>query len=112
MFNHETFRKMKRGSIFINTARGSLVDNQALLEALSLGYLWAAGLDVTSPEPLPNTHPLLQMENVVVLPHLGSATSATRTKMAMIAAENLFAGMSGKPMISCVSARKIINQPI
>jgi len=112
MFNHETFRKMKRGSIFINTARGGLVDDQALLEALSLGYLWAAGLDVTSPEPLPNSHPLLQMENVVILPHLGSATSATRTKMAMIAAENLVAGMSGKPMISCVSARKIINQPI
>ncbi|GIV78130.1 D-glycerate dehydrogenase [Litorilinea aerophila] len=98
LFDAEKFRKMKKTAILINTSRGPVVDQEALYQALVNGEILAAGLDVTEPEPLPVDHPLLQLPNCVVLPHIASASVATRTKMALIAAENLIAGVQGKPL--------------
>lgn len=98
LFDGPVFRRMKRSAILINTSRGPLVDQEALYEALHDGVIAGAGLDVTSPEPLPPTHRLLTLPNCVVLPHIGSATAATRLRMAMVAAENLLAGVTGQPL--------------
>lgn len=87
---------MKESAVLINTARGPIVDEEALERALRAGKIWAAGLDVFSKEPVPVDHPLLKLENVVALPHIGSASIRTRTRMATLAAENLLAVLSGK----------------
>lgn len=89
---------MKPQAILVNTARGGLVDTQALIEALSKGTIGAAALDVTDPEPLPPNHPLLQAPNVLVVPHIGSATHRARERMAESAVENLLAGLEGRPL--------------
>jgi lactate dehydrogenase-like 2-hydroxyacid dehydrogenase len=89
---------MKPGSILINTARGSIVDQEALADALREGRLRAAALDVTDPEPLPTGHPLLDAPRLIVLPHLGSATDRTRERMASLAVANLEAGLVGDPL--------------
>ena len=81
LMNRETFAKMKRGSLFINAGRGGLVDEAALLEALESGHLFGAGLDVTEPEPALPDNPLLHLENVVVTPHVASATPEGKTRM-------------------------------
>lgn len=91
-------RQMKRSAILINTSRGPLVDQDALHEALREGVIAGAGLDVTVPEPLPPDHPLLTLPNCVILPHIGSATAATRQQMALMAAENVVAGVFGEPL--------------
>jgi phosphoglycerate dehydrogenase-like enzyme len=98
LFNAETFRKMKRNAILINTSRGGTVDQEALYDALVNGTIAGAGLDVTTPEPLPPDHPLLQLPNCVVLPHIASASYATRAKMAVIAAQNVLAGAKGEAL--------------
>jgi lactate dehydrogenase-like 2-hydroxyacid dehydrogenase len=98
LFNAETFSKMKPTAIFINTSRGGVVDQAALYQALVNGEIAAAGLDVTEPEPLPASDPLVALPNCVVLPHIASASIATRTKMAQLAAENLIAGVQGNPL--------------
>jgi glyoxylate reductase len=82
----------------INVARGPVVDTSALVEALRAGRLAAAALDVTDPEPLPRDHPLLRMDNVVITPHLGSATVPTRRRMAEASVANLLAGLRGEPL--------------
>ena len=87
---------MKPSAVLVNTARGPVVDQQALYVALRERRLFAAGLDVFQQEPLPADDPLLSLDNVVLLPHLGSASVATRTRMAMMAAENLVAGLHGE----------------
>lgn len=89
---------MKQSAILINTARGEIVDSAALQRALEQGWIAAAGLDVTDPEPLPGYHPLLGAPNLTVLPHVGSATHATRGRMAQIAVDNLLAGLAGEPL--------------
>lgn len=89
---------MKRGAILINTARGAIVDQEALARALHDGHLGAAAIDVTDPEPLPSEHPLLAAPRLIVLPHLGSATHRTRERMAQIAVANLLAGLTGEPL--------------
>jgi lactate dehydrogenase-like 2-hydroxyacid dehydrogenase len=94
----EQFALMKPTAIFINTARGGVVDQAALTEALRTGQIAAAGLDVFTVEPLPMDDPLLTLENVTLLPHIGSASVATRTKMALLAAQNLVAGIQGRPL--------------
>lgn len=89
IFNRDAFSKMKRSSIFINTARGGVHNEQDLIDALKNGTIWGAGLDVTNPEPMKQDNPLLEMENVCILPHIGSATIEARNEMSRMAAENI-----------------------
>jgi glyoxylate reductase len=89
---------MKPGSILVNTSRGPLVDQVALAAALASGHLAAAAIDVTTPEPLPADDPLLQAPNLIVLPHIGSATHTARRRMAELSVANLLAGLAGEPM--------------
>ncbi|KAJ2940438.1 hypothetical protein O0L34_g120 [Tuta absoluta] len=98
LIDADSLRVMKRNSILINVARGGLVDHEALYEALKEQRIYAAGLDVTEPEPLPKHHKLLTLPNCYVLPHIGPATVTTRSKMASIAAKNIVAALEGKPM--------------
>jgi glyoxylate reductase len=88
--------KMKRNCILVNTSRGPIVDNMALYQALRDGKIAYAALDVTEPEPIPKDHPLLTLDNVIIAPHIASASVATRTKMALMAADNLIAGLKGE----------------
>jgi len=103
MFNRNLFRKMKDGAILVNTSRGPVVDQAALCEALSSGKLAAAGLDVFEPEPLPLDSPLLKLKNLVVAPHIASASRQTRELMLVMTAENLLAGLEGKRLPYCAN---------
>lgn len=94
------FSKMKNSAVFINTSRGAVVNQDDLYQALTSGQIAAAGLDVTTPEPLPTNHPLLTLKNCVVLPHIGSATYSTRGVMSDLAARNLLGGLRGTDMPS------------
>lgn len=96
MIGAEQFKRMKPTAILINSARGPIVDPDALYEALKNGDIAYAALDVTEPEPLPADHKLLTLPNIIVCPHIASASIATRTKMATMAAENLIAGLKGE----------------
>ncbi|MDA3880890.1 MAG: D-glycerate dehydrogenase [Prolixibacteraceae bacterium] len=89
LFNQKVFEKMKPSAIFINTARGLIHNEADMIEALNNGKIWGAGLDVTNPEPMKPDNPLLRMENVCILPHIGSATVETRSEMAKLAAQNI-----------------------
>ena len=91
-------RAMKPTAFLINTARGGVVDTDALLRALNDGWIAGAGLDVTEPEPLPRNHPLLKADNLVLTPHSGTSTVGTRRRMGEIALENLLAGLAGKEL--------------
>jgi len=91
-------QRMKQSAYLINTARGGVVDQVALREALAAGEIAGAGLDVTEPEPLPQDDPLLSAPNLLVVPHVGSATTRTRSRMADMAVENLLAALAGKAM--------------
>ncbi|HEY0395642.1 MAG TPA: D-glycerate dehydrogenase [Candidatus Elarobacter sp.] len=98
MFTDEQFAKMKPTATLVNAARGAVVDPDALLRALDRKLIAGAALDVTEPEPLPPDHPLLRHENVLITPHVGSATYETRARMAMLAAENLVGFATGGPL--------------
>ena len=89
---------MKTSAILINTSRGGVVDQDALIDALREGTIAGAALDVTDPEPLPADHPLLRAPNLLVVPHIGSATRSTRARMADLAVDNLLAALAGEPM--------------
>ena len=91
-------RRMRPSAILVNTSRGPVVDTAALVEALQAGTIAGAALDVTDPEPLPADHPLLAIPSCLVVPHVASATYATRGRMAELAAENLLAGLRGEPL--------------
>ncbi len=95
--------QMKSTAVLVNTARGPVVDPDALLRALQTQVIAAAALDVTEPEPLPPDHPLVSLPNCIVCPHIASASIATRNKMAVIAAENLLAGLEGRHLPHCVN---------
>ncbi|MCB0163082.1 MAG: D-glycerate dehydrogenase, partial [Anaerolineae bacterium] len=103
LINQETLQMMKPTAVLINTARGPVVDTEALYEALRDQVIGYAALDVTDPEPIPADHPLLTLDNVIVAPHIASASYATRGKMAMMAAENLIAGLKGERLPNCVN---------
>jgi len=90
--------RMRPTAILINTARGPIVDHDAVRAALVDGTIAGAALDVTDPEPLPATDPLYDAPNIIIAPHIGSATRAAREKMADLAVDNLLAALDGKPM--------------
>ncbi|XP_072373095.1 glyoxylate reductase/hydroxypyruvate reductase-like isoform X5 [Scyliorhinus torazame] len=96
--NKDLFSKMKKTAVFINTSRGAVVNQNDLYQALTTGQIGSAGLDVTVPEPLPTDHPLFALKNCVILPHVASATIATRTAMAVLTVNNLLAGLKDEPM--------------
>jgi glyoxylate reductase len=98
LIDADALARMKPTAILVNTARGPIVDQDALAAALNEGRLGGAGLDVTDPEPLPPDHPLLQAPNLLVVPHIGSATTTARAAMADRAVDNLVAALDGKPM--------------
>ena len=98
---------MKRNAILVNIARGPVVDNEALYRAVRDGVIGGAGLDVTEPEPIPSDHPLLTLPNVVITPHIGSATVRTRRGMAVLAARNIVARLRGEAMPSCVNPETV-----
>jgi glyoxylate reductase len=103
LFDERLFNKMKPNAILINTARGAIVDSGALYQALKTHRIAFAALDVTEPEPLPPDSPLLTLDNLLVTPHIASASHATRSKMSVMAAENLLAGLKGKRLPYCVN---------
>ena len=98
LIDTRAFSKMKTTALLVNIARGPVVDTVALIAALKDGRIAAAALDVTDPEPLPRDHALLSFSNVVIAPHLGSATEQTRRRMAEMSIENLLAGLSRQPL--------------
>jgi phosphoglycerate dehydrogenase-like enzyme len=94
---------MKPSATLVNIARGGLIDMDALAKALRSGVIARAALDVTDPEPIPPKHPLVSLPNCLIIPHLGSASSRTRLKMARRAIENLTAGLEGRRLPWCVN---------
>jgi glyoxylate reductase len=99
----QQFEMMKQAAVLVNTARGPVVDQQALYEALRSRRIAAAGLDVFETEPIAADDPLLALDNVVAVPHIGSASVATRTKMAIMAAENIAAALRGETPANLVN---------
>jgi glyoxylate/hydroxypyruvate reductase len=100
MFNAAVFDKMKPTSVLVNVARGDIVDQEALYDALKNNKIFAAGLDVMTPEPLPSDHPLMSLPSCVIIPHLGAATVRTRDDIAKVAAINVLAGLAEEPLHS------------
>jgi glyoxylate reductase len=103
LFNEQRFKMMKPTAVFVNTARGPIVDQKALYNALQAGTIFAAGLDVTDPEPPDPGDPLLRLPNLIVAPHIASATVGTRNAMAEICARNLIAGLRGEDLPAWVN---------
>jgi glyoxylate reductase len=99
----EALAAMKPTALLVNTARGGVVDEVALVQALRSGGIGGAALDVYAAEPLAPSSPLLGLDNVTLLPHLGSASVATRTRMADLAVDNLLAGLAGRPLVHCAN---------
>jgi len=98
LINRQSLARMRRSAVLINTARGPVVDTAALYDALKDGTIAAAALDVTDPEPLPANHRLLELPNCLVVPHIASATHATRGAMTRLATDNVLAGLRGEPL--------------
>jgi glyoxylate reductase len=103
MIGESELRAMKPTACLINTARGGVVDQSALVRALREGWIAGAGLDVAAVEPIPDDDPLLSAPNVVLLPHIGSASHATRERMAAMAIDNCLAGLRGERLPHCVN---------
>lgn len=110
MVNADFLSKMKPNGVLVNTSRGPVVDQVALYEALKAKKIFAAGLDVTDPEPLPLDSPLLTLNNCVIVPHIGSASERTRDAMARLAAENLIAGLKGERLPHCINPEVYENR--
>ncbi|WP_285769373.1 D-glycerate dehydrogenase [Peribacillus sp. SI8-4] len=106
MIGMKQLKMMKETAVLINTARGGIIDEKALYQALQDREIWAAGLDVFEEEPVPVDHPLLALPNVVTLPHIGSASIATRLKMAALAVQNLTEGLAGDTPRNLIKLKK------
>jgi phosphoglycerate dehydrogenase-like enzyme len=100
MFNMNLFKKMKKSAVFINCSRGPVVNQEDLIEALKTKTIYAAGLDVTVPEPLPKGHELYQLKNCFITPHIGTSTFKLRNKMFNITAQNILKGLNDEPLVS------------
>eukprot|EP00656_Telonema_subtile_P030364 TRINITY_DN3334_c0_g1_i8.p2 TRINITY_DN3334_c0_g1~~TRINITY_DN3334_c0_g1_i8.p2 ORF type:complete len:201 (-),score=40.87 TRINITY_DN3334_c0_g1_i8:267-869(-) len=103
MISEPQLKAMKSSSLLVNVARGKVVNTDALVRALQQNEIAMAALDVTEPEPLPAEHPLLALPNVVLTPHLGTATKQSRLRMLRMAIQNLEAGLEGKELPYCVN---------
>jgi glyoxylate reductase len=103
LIDSAAFSKMKSNAVLINTARGPIVDPEALYEALKERRIFGAGLDVTDPEPIPPNSPLLTLDNILIVPHIASASKTSRDQMAWLAAQNLIAGLRGERLPNCVN---------
>ena len=103
MIDSEALSRMKPGAVLVNTSRGPVVDPDALYEALKERRIFAAGLDVTDPEPLPLDSPLLTLDNIIIVPHIASASKTAREKMSWMAAKNLIAGLKAERLPNCVN---------
>ena len=103
LIDAEAFEMMKETALFVNVGRGKIVDTDALVHALETGQIDYAALDVVDPEPIRADHPLLKTGKCLVVPHIGSFTDRTRKEMAMLTANNLIAGVHGKPLLTCVN---------
>jgi glyoxylate reductase len=110
LVDSQALAKMKPSAVLVNTSRGPVVDLNALHDALKDRRIFAAGLDVTDPEPLPPDHPLFKLENIVIAPHIASASRAARDKMSLIAAKNLIAGLKGDHLPNCVNPQVYIQK--
>jgi glyoxylate reductase len=106
MFSTPQFEMMKPDSVLINTARGGVVDTDALVHALKTGQIGYAAIDVTDPEPLPSSHELYSLPNALITPHIGSATQYARNQIALLAVNNLIAGLQGQRLPKAVVNRK------
>ena len=109
LIGRQALHTMKPTAILINTSRGPIIDTNALVEALNAGQIAAAALDVTDPEPLSPDHPLFQLQNCLIVPHIGSATHNTRRKMAGLACQNLLAGLAGQRLPHCANPEVYTN---
>jgi phosphoglycerate dehydrogenase-like enzyme len=98
LIDERALKAMKPTATLINTARGAIVDQCALKQALDEGWIAGAALDVTDPEPLPPDDPLLEAHNLIVVPHIGSASAQARARMGELAVDNLLAGLAGEPL--------------
>ena len=107
MIGEKELRAMKPTAILVNTSRGGLVDSGALARALERGWIAGAALDVADPEPVPKGHPLLDVPNLILNPHIASASIEARTAMADLAVDNLLAGLAGEPMPKCVNPQAL-----
>jgi len=96
--SRERIATMKSNAILVNIGRGQLVDQDALVEALKEKRIRGAGLDVMTPEPLPLDHPLMSLDNVLLLPHIGTTTYETEEEMAMMTVQNILAAVDGRSM--------------
>jgi glyoxylate reductase len=105
LIDSEALSRMKPSAVLVNTARGQIVDQDALYEALKDHRILAAGLDVTEPEPLPLDSPLLTLDNIIIVPHIASASKTARDNMSWMAAQNLIAGLKGERLPNCVNPR-------
>jgi glyoxylate reductase len=111
MIGPTEFSMMKPTSILVNTSRGQVVDQKALYKALKSGQIAYAAIDVSEVEPIPMDDPLLTLENIIITPHKASASIATRTKMTIMAAANLVAGLQGKMLPNCVNPEVFKRAP-
>jgi len=103
LINEDALQLMKSSALLVNTSRGPIIDQAALIQALKNGLIGGAALDVTDPEPLPPDNELYNLRNCLIVPHIGSATWNTRRRMARRACENLLAGLEGRQLPSCVN---------
>jgi glyoxylate reductase len=103
LIGSESLAKMKPNAVLVNTSRGPVVDLEALYQALKQGRIFGAGLDVTEPEPLPLDHPLFTLDNIIITPHIASASKSARDKMSWMAAQNLISGLKGEHLPNCVN---------
>ena len=112
LINEDRLRTMKKTACLINTSRGPVVDEKALYKALKEGWIWAAGLDVWEKEPVDSNNPLLKLDNVTAAPHIASGSIATRTKMAVMAAENMVAILEGRVPPNLVNKEVLEVRPL